>query len=84
VAPTVSATIAPAAKAVTLGKVAATAAVPATKVAAATVPTATAATMTGAASTFKSILLSPMFGMLALGGLVAFGLWKMNKDADKS
>lgn len=57
------------------------AAIPAAKIATAvTVPTAKAAGVTAA---LKGILLSPMFGIVALGGIIAFEIWQSKRDIRK-
>jgi len=87
------ATAIPAAKAATVAaipaaKAATVAALPAAKAATvAALPAAKAATIgnavpaTGIASVLKGIMLSPIFGIVALGGIIAFELWKGNMDA---
>ena len=52
------------------------------------VETATAATAPaaktlapGVLATAKSVLVSPLFGIVALAGIVAFELWKGGRDA---
>lgn len=43
-----------------------------------------AKTGTAALSAAKAILFSPLFGVAALGGIIAFGVWKSRKDAEES
>mgnify|MGYP001768420136 CR=1 FL=1 len=79
--PAVKAATVAAAPATTAAAIPATAVVPAAKIATAvTVPTAKAAGVTAA---LKGILLSPMFGIVALGGIIAFEIWQSKRDIRK-
>ncbi len=73
-----TATAIPAAKATTVAAVPTTTAIPAVK--AATVAAVPAVKATGVAATLKGILLSPMFGIVALGGIIAFEIWQSKRD----
>lgn len=65
----------------TAAAIPATAVVPAAKIATAvTVPATKAAGVTAA---LKGILLSPMFGIVALGGIIAFEIWQSKRDIRK-
>lgn len=49
----------------------------------ATAKGAGAAKAGGMMATAKAILLSPIFGVVALGGIIGYELWKGGKDAQE-
>ncbi len=59
----------------------ASAAVPAAKTSAASVPAAKVGVSATVLSTAKAAVISPIFGVVALGGIIAFEWWKGSRDA---
>ena len=57
------------------------AAAPAAKASAASVPAAKAGISATVLSTAKAAVISPIFGVVALGGIIAFEWWKGTRDA---